>query len=62
MVLIASTLPPRVGQQNADIRLSGQFIQEQHCVFRSVTCESGEGEAQDTRSSSLRGDCQRQSV
>uniref|UniRef100_A0A098LXN8 Kinesin-like protein KIF1C n=1 Tax=Hypsiglena sp. JMG-2014 TaxID=1550645 RepID=A0A098LXN8_9SAUR len=32
----------RVGQQNADIRLSGQFIQEQHCVFRSVTCESGE--------------------
>ncbi|XP_070583411.1 kinesin-like protein KIF1C [Erythrolamprus reginae] len=32
----------RVGQQNADIRLSGQFIQEQHCLFRSVTCESGE--------------------
>ncbi|KAK9398423.1 kinesin-like KIF1C [Crotalus adamanteus] len=32
----------RVGQQNADIRLSGQFIQEEHCVFRSATSETGE--------------------
>ncbi|XP_063157843.1 kinesin-like protein KIF1C [Candoia aspera] len=32
----------RVGQQNADIWLSGQFIKEQHCIFRSVTSERGE--------------------
>uniref|UniRef100_A0ABM5EJP9 Kinesin-like protein KIF1C isoform X2 n=1 Tax=Pogona vitticeps TaxID=103695 RepID=A0ABM5EJP9_9SAUR len=32
----------RVGQQNVDIKLTGQFIREQHCVFRSVTSESGE--------------------
>lgn len=57
---LISTLPARVGQQNADIRLSGQFIQEQHCVFRSATSERGEGEAQDGRSSSLRCGCQRQ--
>ncbi|XP_053115437.1 kinesin-like protein KIF1C [Hemicordylus capensis] len=32
----------RVGQQNVDIKLTGQFIKEQHCVFRSVASESGE--------------------
>nr|XP_016854255.1 PREDICTED: kinesin-like protein KIF1C [Anolis carolinensis] len=32
----------RVGQQNVDIKLTGQFIKEQHCLFRSVTGESGE--------------------
>uniref|UniRef100_A0A670JWZ6 Kinesin family member 1C n=1 Tax=Podarcis muralis TaxID=64176 RepID=A0A670JWZ6_PODMU len=32
----------RVGQQNVDIKLTGQFIREQHCVFCSVTNESGE--------------------
>ncbi|XP_061446830.1 kinesin-like protein KIF1C [Rhineura floridana] len=32
----------RVGQQNVDIKLTGQFIKEQHCIFRSVTNESGE--------------------
>ncbi|KAJ7313310.1 hypothetical protein JRQ81_004599 [Phrynocephalus forsythii] len=32
----------RVGQQNVDIKLTGQFIREQHCAFRSITSESGE--------------------
>lgn len=32
----------RVGQQNVDIKLTGQFINEQHCLFRSITSESGE--------------------
>uniref|UniRef100_A0ACB8EY23 Kinesin-like protein kif1c n=1 Tax=Sphaerodactylus townsendi TaxID=933632 RepID=A0ACB8EY23_9SAUR len=32
----------RVGQENVDIKLTGQFIKEQHCLFRSVTTESGE--------------------
>ncbi|XP_077772869.1 kinesin-like protein KIF1C isoform X2 [Podarcis muralis] len=32
----------RVGQQNVDIKLTGQFIREQHCVFCSITNESGE--------------------
>lgn len=41
-----SLLPPlpRVGQQNVDIKLTGQFINEQHCLFRSTTGEAGEGE------------------
>lgn len=33
----------RVGQENVDIKLTGQFIKEQHCLFRSITVESGEG-------------------
>uniref|UniRef100_A0A8L0DMA5 Kinesin-like protein n=1 Tax=Oncorhynchus mykiss TaxID=8022 RepID=A0A8L0DMA5_ONCMY len=33
----------RVGQQDVDIRLSGQFIKEQHCVFYSHTNHQGEG-------------------
>uniref|UniRef100_A0AAZ3RCN0 Kinesin-like protein n=1 Tax=Oncorhynchus tshawytscha TaxID=74940 RepID=A0AAZ3RCN0_ONCTS len=32
----------RVGQQDVDIRLSGQFIKEQHCVFYSHTNHQGE--------------------
>lgn len=32
----------RVGQQDVDIRLSGQFIEEQHCVFYSHTNHQGE--------------------
>ncbi|XP_044273043.1 kinesin-like protein KIF1C isoform X2 [Varanus komodoensis] len=32
----------RVGQQEVEIKLTGQFIREQHCLFRSVTAESGE--------------------
>ncbi|XP_062305905.1 kinesin-like protein KIF1C [Osmerus eperlanus] len=32
----------RVGQQEVDIRLSGQFIMEQHCVFHSCTNQQGE--------------------
>lgn len=32
----------RVGQENVDIKLTGQFIKEQHCLFRSITTESGE--------------------
>ncbi|XP_030648204.1 kinesin-like protein KIF1C [Chanos chanos] len=32
----------RVGQQDVDIRLSGRFIKEQHCVFRSQVSENGE--------------------
>ncbi|KAK6291601.1 hypothetical protein J4Q44_G00373850 [Coregonus suidteri] len=32
----------RVGQQDVDIRLSGQFIKEQHCVFYSHTNNQGE--------------------
>uniref|UniRef100_A0A3P8N964 Kinesin motor domain-containing protein n=1 Tax=Astatotilapia calliptera TaxID=8154 RepID=A0A3P8N964_ASTCA len=34
----------RVGQQDVDIKLSGQFIKEIHCVFVSETNEQGEGE------------------
>ncbi|KAJ8387422.1 hypothetical protein AAFF_G00156600 [Aldrovandia affinis] len=32
----------RVGQKDVDIRLSGQFIKEQHCVFYSQASDSGE--------------------
>ncbi|XP_041925345.1 kinesin-like protein KIF1C isoform X1 [Alosa sapidissima] len=32
----------RVGQKEVDIRLSGQFIKEQHCVFYSQLNENGE--------------------
>ncbi|KAL2079410.1 hypothetical protein ACEWY4_025154 [Coilia grayii] len=32
----------RVGQKAVDIRLSGQFIKEQHCVFYSQLNENGE--------------------
>uniref|UniRef100_UPI00253FDE41 kinesin-like protein KIF1C n=1 Tax=Euleptes europaea TaxID=460621 RepID=UPI00253FDE41 len=32
----------RVGQENVDVKLTGQFIKERHCLFRSVTTESGE--------------------
>ncbi|XP_031735561.1 kinesin-like protein KIF1C [Anarrhichthys ocellatus] len=35
----------RVGQQDVDIKLSGHFIKEIHCVFVSETNEQGEGEA-----------------
>ncbi|XP_041947559.1 kinesin-like protein KIF1C [Alosa sapidissima] len=34
----------RVGQNEVDIRLSGQFIKEQHCIFGSRVTESGEVE------------------
>uniref|UniRef100_A0A7N8WKP6 Kinesin-like protein n=1 Tax=Mastacembelus armatus TaxID=205130 RepID=A0A7N8WKP6_9TELE len=34
----------RVGQQDVDIKLSGHFIKEIHCVFVSETNEQGEGE------------------
>ncbi|XP_058870703.1 LOW QUALITY PROTEIN: kinesin-like protein KIF1C [Acipenser ruthenus] len=34
----------RVGQEDVDIRLSGQFIKEQHCVFTSSTKDNGEVE------------------
>ncbi|XP_047242412.1 kinesin-like protein KIF1C [Girardinichthys multiradiatus] len=34
----------RVGQQDVDIKLSGQFIKEIHCVFVSETNEQGEVE------------------
>uniref|UniRef100_A0AAY4AN04 Kinesin motor domain-containing protein n=1 Tax=Denticeps clupeoides TaxID=299321 RepID=A0AAY4AN04_9TELE len=34
----------RVGQKDVDIRLTGQFIKEQHCVFRSRTNQNGEVE------------------
>ncbi|XP_018584528.1 kinesin-like protein KIF1C [Scleropages formosus] len=34
----------RVGQKDVDIRLSGQFIKEQHCVFHSCINDSGEVE------------------
>lgn len=34
---------PRVGQVDVDIKLTGQFIQEQHCVFRSIPQPDGEG-------------------
>ena len=43
----------RVGQQDVDIKLSGHFIKEIHCVFVSETNEQGEGE--DTLPVSLRG-------
>ncbi|EFB18906.1 hypothetical protein PANDA_019178, partial [Ailuropoda melanoleuca] len=32
----------RVGQVDVDIKLTGQFIQEQHCVFRSIPQPDGE--------------------
>ncbi|KAG2468585.1 kinesin-like protein KIF1C [Polypterus senegalus] len=32
----------RVGQEDVDIRLSGQFIEKQHCVFHSQTNDNGE--------------------
>ncbi|XP_078527272.1 kinesin-like protein KIF1C [Lissotriton helveticus] len=32
----------RVGQVDVDIKLSGQFIKEQHCLFRSCTNANGE--------------------
>ncbi|CAJ0947309.1 unnamed protein product [Ranitomeya imitator] len=32
----------RVGQVDVDIRLSGQFIKEQHCLFHCKTKENGE--------------------
>uniref|UniRef100_A0A672LZ96 Kinesin family member 1C n=1 Tax=Sinocyclocheilus grahami TaxID=75366 RepID=A0A672LZ96_SINGR len=34
----------RVGQEDVDIRLSGQFIKELHCVFCSEVNENNEGE------------------
>ena len=33
----------RVGQQDVDIKLSGHFIKEIHCVFVSETNDQGEG-------------------
>uniref|UniRef100_A0A9J7ZSC6 Kinesin-like protein n=1 Tax=Cyprinus carpio carpio TaxID=630221 RepID=A0A9J7ZSC6_CYPCA len=33
----------RVGQKDVDIKLSGQFIKEQHCVFYSYINQNGEG-------------------
>lgn len=39
-----SCLCLRVGQQDVDIKLSGHFIKEIHCVFVSETNEQGEGE------------------
>ncbi len=35
----------RVGQEDVDIRLSGQFIKELHCVFCSEVNENNEGES-----------------
>nr|XP_033779917.1 kinesin-like protein KIF1C isoform X2 [Geotrypetes seraphini] len=32
----------RVGRIDVDIKLSGQFIKEQHCLFRSCTNQNGE--------------------
>uniref|UniRef100_A0A2K5IXS0 Kinesin-like protein n=1 Tax=Colobus angolensis palliatus TaxID=336983 RepID=A0A2K5IXS0_COLAP len=32
----------RVGQVDVDIKLTGQFIREQHCLFRSITQPDGE--------------------
>lgn len=34
---------PRVGQVDVDIKLTGQFIREQHCLFRSIPQSDGEG-------------------
>lgn len=34
---------PRVGQVDVDIKLTGQFIREQHCVFQSSPQPDGEG-------------------
>lgn len=42
--LVAPCLCLRVGQQDVDIKLSGHFIKEIHCVFVSETNEQGEGE------------------
>uniref|UniRef100_A0A8C9DQL4 Kinesin-like protein n=1 Tax=Prolemur simus TaxID=1328070 RepID=A0A8C9DQL4_PROSS len=33
----------RVGQVDVDIKLTGQFIREQHCLFRSIPQPDGEG-------------------
>lgn len=33
----------RVGQEDVDVRLSGQFIKELHCVFCSEVEDNGEG-------------------
>lgn len=33
----------RVGQVDVDIKLTGQFIREQHCLFRSIPQLDGEG-------------------
>ena len=33
----------RVGQSDVDIKLSGDFIGQQHCLFRSRADPSGEG-------------------
>lgn len=37
------SLLPRVGQVDVDIKLTGQFIREQHCLFRSIPQSDGEG-------------------
>lgn len=34
---------PRVGQVDVDIKLTGKFIREQHCLFRSIPQPDGEG-------------------
>lgn len=39
-------LLPRVGQVDVDIKLTGQFIREQHCLFRSIAQADGEGNSQ----------------
>lgn len=33
----------RVGQVDVDIKLTGKFIREQHCLFRSIPQPDGEG-------------------
>lgn len=38
----------RVGQEDVDIRLSGQFIKELHCVFCSDVEENGEGKTENS--------------
>lgn len=40
---------PRVGQVGVDIKLTGKFIREQHCVFRSIPQPDGEGNAEGMR-------------
>lgn len=42
--VLTSCLCLRVGQQDVDIKLSGHFIKEIHCVFVNETNEHGEGE------------------
>uniref|UniRef100_A0A8C1LH28 Kinesin-like protein n=1 Tax=Cyprinus carpio TaxID=7962 RepID=A0A8C1LH28_CYPCA len=39
----------RVGQEDVDIRLTGQFIKELHCVFCSEVNENNEGESDHTK-------------